>query len=77
MAVRVETPRIDRKRFGRRAGKQGGHARAHGAGNKNAATEQRAAIDKAVASNKWRKIAATTIANAHDVLLADRRQDAQ
>jgi hypothetical protein len=36
------------------------------------ALDQRAAIKQAVAGNNRRRIAVTTIANAHDVLLADR-----
>ena len=45
----------------RRAGERGRHPGAHRAA-KHAAAEQRTAIEQAVAGNKWRRIAATTIA---------------
>src|SRR5260370_41710019 len=54
----LETPWIDRKRFGRRTGERGRAACARGARNTNPAPEQRAAIDKALAPTKWRTVAA-------------------
>src|SRR5215470_965838 len=70
----LKTPAIDRKRFRSRPGERVADARAHRSGDQQPAPEQRAAIDETIGGNFRRRNVVTTLANAHGVLLANRRR---